>query len=144
MKQKSARLALESAFRNAYFRVTCAGREFIRRIGQIDHAADAALKTAGCRSHWAILTPCNPDARKLSDADNAIRLATLRQQLDALKLRYLPSINSAADGSWPEPGCCVLDAAPVLTDELARQYAQLAYVGAKLGEAPALCWMPKP
>jgi len=137
---RRANVELETAFRAAYFRIECPDRGIARRIDQIDHVADTALRAAGCRAHWAILTPCNPNASALPDADNAERLTALRAQLDAQNLRYLPSINSAADGSWPEPGFCVLDADPLLIAKLAREYEQIAYIAARLAGPPALIW----
>jgi hypothetical protein len=141
VKPQRARAELEAAFRSAHFRVECPDRSITRHIDQVDPAADVALKAAGCRLHWAILTPCNPNARALGNAENAERLAALRTQLDAENLRYLPSNNSAADGKWLEPGFCVLDTDPGLIEQLARQYGQAAYVTAKLNAAPALIWI---
>lgn len=140
MTAPGADAALEIAFRKARYGVECPGGQITRHIDRIDPAADAALATAGCRARWAILTPCNPGAVALDGAGNEARLAALREQLDAAGLRYLPSVNHAVDGGWPEPGFCILDAEPALIDQLARQYGQLACVGARLGEAPALLW----
>lgn len=132
--------ALEMAFRSAQYCVVCPDRRITRRIDQIDSDADATLAAAGCRAQWVILTPCNPNAVALDDIDNEAHLTALREQLDAAGLRYLPSINRAADSTWQEPGFCILDADPALIRKLARQYKQLACVRARLGEAPALLW----
>lgn len=141
MTPGSRRVTLEAAFRAAHFRVGLEAFSVTRRIDCIDTDADSALRNAGCRHHWAILTPCNPDARPLSDAENRQRLTALREQLDAFGLLYLPSINSAADDGWPEPGFCMLDADAALVAQLARQYGQLAYVSGELSAAPRLIWV---
>ncbi|HEY1078305.1 MAG TPA: DUF3293 domain-containing protein [Fontimonas sp.] len=140
MTTQPERAALEAAYRAAQYRIVLAQGRIVRHVGRIDAAADAALAGAGCRRHWAIVTPCNPGAQRLSDRENAARLAALIRDLEARALRHLPAINAAQDGSWPEPGCCILDAPAALIESLAVQYGQLAYLSAGLGEAPALLW----
>lgn len=143
MSVQRDRANLESAFRAAHYRIESSRGSVVRHVGIVDAAADAALAADGCRSHWAIVTPCNPGAQRLSDQENAERLATLVGQLNALQIHHLPAVNTTQDDSWPEPGCCLFDAAPVLVERLASECGQLAYVSARLGEAPALIWIER-
>lgn len=98
------------------------------------------LTAAGCRSHWHILTPCNPGSQRLPDADNAARLGALRHDLQRHGWSLLPSINSDGDDAWIEPGFCVLGAAAPDIRALAVHYGQSAFVAGTLGQAPELVW----
>lgn len=132
---------LQAAYRAARYRIDCGTRVVERRIGVIDRAADAALARAGCRLRWAVVTPCNPGSRALGVSENARRLRRLHAELERRGWRHLPALNCAADGSWPEPGACLLDIDGSAVAALARRYGQLAFVAGRLGAAPALRWL---
>ncbi|MEQ1438250.1 DUF3293 domain-containing protein [Fontimonas sp. SYSU GA230001] len=133
--------ALRAAYRSARYRIDCGTQWIERRIGRIDASADAALTAAGCRSHWHVLTPCNPRSRRLSDADNASRVAALRTELTRYGWIALPALNTDEEGRWQEPGFCILDAPQTRVVELAAYYGQLAIVAGTPGAAPTLLWI---
>ncbi|WP_020648216.1 DUF3293 domain-containing protein [Solimonas variicoloris] len=132
--------ALAAAYANARYEIDLGTQRIVRRIGRRDAGADAALRTAGCRRHWFIVTPCNPDSRRLTDADNAARLARFAADLAAHRWDTRPSLGRADDGCWPEAGACVFDAEPPAVLALARAYGQAAFVQGRLGAAPTLVW----
>ncbi len=132
--------SLETAFRTARYYIDCGERAVERRIGIVDPKADAALRRAGCRRSWAVITPCNPGCRRLRDAENAQRLRRLYSELARRGYCHRPAFNCAADGSWPEPGVCLFDIEHRIVVQLARRFRQLAYVAGRLGSAPALYW----
>lgn len=132
--------AAAAAFETAEYRIALGAKVFVRRIGRIDAAADAALRACGCRHTWAVVTACNPAARRTDAADNAARSDALLAEVMAAGWRHLPARNQAPNGDWEEPGLCLLDVdAPDLL-ALARRYRQRAYVAAQLGSEPTLVW----
>lgn len=133
--------SLADAYTRARFEILLPAQTLIRRIDVIDPAADTALQTAGCRTHWHVLTPCNPLSERLSDDENARRIAACASQLDAQAWRYVPALNRADDGDWPEPGFAIFDADEATVCALGRGYRQHAIVGGRLGAAPELIWL---
>ncbi len=136
----SERAQHERAYRAAHYCIVSGATRIDRRIGAVDPAADAALAAAGCRTHWAVLTPCNPGSRRLSAADNARRLARFRAEVAAHGWRTLEAVNHDSSGDWREPGLCLLDAPPAALRALAQRYGQRAFVEDRLGAAPQLRW----
>ncbi|WP_051278072.1 DUF3293 domain-containing protein [Solimonas flava] len=137
MSRDAARAA---AYAGACYEIDLGTQRLVRRIGRRDAGADAALRAAGCRRHWFVVTPCNPDSRRLPDADNEARLARFAADLAARHWDTRPSLGRADDGRWPEPGACVFDAEPAAVLALARDYGQAAFVHGRLGAPPALVW----
>lgn len=135
---------LHRAYRAARYRIACGTRWIERRIDRADAAADAALVAAGCVEHWHVLTPCNPGSQRLGDEDNRRRVAALHADLAPHAWIVLPALNIDSDGSWPEPGVCILDAPRDRICHLARAYGQLAIVAGTLGAAPRLVWIGAP
>jgi hypothetical protein len=131
---------LAAAYARARYDIQLHDRIVTRRVGVIDAAADAALRDAGCRAHWHIVTPCNPRSQRLPDADNAARLAAFVQELDAAGWLHVASVNRSDDPQWDEAGRCVFDAPDATIDALAVRYGQLALLRGTLGEAPQLVW----
>ncbi len=130
---------LARAYLAARYRLFLPGDSIDLRIGVASVRADGALQRAGCRSHWAIVTPFNPRSRQLGDAGNAARLARFAVDLERSGWLHVDSLASADDGAWPEAGFCIFDAPLPLM--LARRYGQNAIVSAALGAAPALVWI---
>lgn len=134
------RRGLEDAYRQARYGVLLGRHCVDLAIGRADARADAALRRAGCRAHWCLLTPCNPGSRLLSPSDNARRLHQMRQLVRRRGWRALPAVNRAADGRWREPGLCLLDVPPSAVRQLAHRYGQCAWVFGRIGAAPHLVW----
>lgn len=135
------RAALQAAYATARYRIDCGGQAIERRVGVVDLGADRLLSAAGCRTHWHILTSCNPASRRLPPAENAARLDALRHDLQRHGWPMLPSVNSDGDDAWIEPGFCVLDAAAADVRALAMRHGQSAIVAGRLGQAPLLVWI---
>ncbi|WP_051361815.1 DUF3293 domain-containing protein [Solimonas soli] len=133
--------ALAAAFADARYDCELGGQRWTRRVGAIDAAADAALRAAGCRAHWHIVTPCNPGAQRRPAAHNAARLAAFVHELDAAGWRHVPSLNRGDDAQWDEAGRCVFDAPEAAIAALARRYGQRALLRGALGAAPQLVWL---
>jgi len=112
-------------------------------IGRADPAADERLRReAGCLRAWALVTPCNPRSRSLSDADNAARHDAMHAELVAMGQRFVPAVGRDPDGRWPdEPGFLLVDPPERLAVELAERWDQNAIVTGRPGEAPTLLWV---
>ncbi|MFT4046920.1 MAG: DUF3293 domain-containing protein [Solimonas sp.] len=136
-----AHAALARAYERARYRLHLPDGDCESRIGAVDHAADARLRAAGCRSHWLFITACNPYSRRLPAADNAARTAALRRHLAKQGWRFVEAVASDAHGAWPEPGFGVFDADDTALRRLAESFGQNAIVRATLGAAPQLVWM---
>ncbi|MES0874211.1 DUF3293 domain-containing protein [Sinimarinibacterium thermocellulolyticum] len=140
----SRRDALTQAYTAARYTVLVRGRRHAATIGRSCPSLDAALRRCGCRSHWCLLTPCNPHSRRLATQSNAQRLHLLQQLVRRHGWRALPARNASPDGRWIEPGLCLLDAPPRQVERLARRFGQLAWVFGRLGAAPRLLWTNDP
>ena len=132
--------ALEQAYRTARYTVSIGRRRLDLAIGRADAEADEVLRRAGCRSHWCLLTPCNPGSRRWPAALNAQRLRRLRELVRHHGWRALPASNSAVDGRWREPGLCLFDVAPSVVQQFARRFGQTAWVFGAPGAPPRLVW----
>lgn len=132
--------ALAEAYSRSRFEIRFADASVARRIGVTDAACDQRLRNAGCHTRWCIITPCNPRSVPGDDATNSARLREMDMRLRKCGQRYLPTLASADDGTWPEPGFCVLDLAEHDAVQLARHYEQNAIVIGTLGDAPRLRW----
>lgn len=99
-------------------------------------------RECGIRTHWAVITPCNPHSQPLDDAANARRLDELAGLLPSRGLEWCPSLNRDPQGQWPdEPGFLLCDPPPGVVEDLARRFSQNAIVTGRLGKAPQLLWL---
>lgn len=114
---------LINAYLNACYRIRRGADEHRLHIG-----TRCALPPAPAGSVQAVLSACNPGSRLLSDAANRVRRERLHLRLRRLSLSWLPALNCAADGSWPEPACWLPAVTPTLLDRLARTFGQYACV----------------
>jgi hypothetical protein len=139
----SERERLDALYRRTRYVVLLDAGELVLRIGEADPAADERLRReAGCSRGWALVTPCNPDSRALSAAENSVRLRDGRQALAAMELRHLPAVGRDPDGAWDdEPGFLLVDAPEATGRELGARWEQNAIVTGTLGEPPALVWL---
>jgi len=135
--------AWEAAYRQAEYRVELLQGELVLRVDRHDTDGDRRLRQeVGVESHWAILTPCNPDSQRLPDQENAERLAQLAEIVEGLGLRCVSSVNRDPSGQWPdEPGILLCDPPPGFAEELGRHFRQNAILAGVLGEAPRLIWL---
>lgn len=137
------RASLDRAYRATLYRVRLPGAELTLRIGVRDAVSEKRLaQFAGCRRHWALVTPCNPHSRRLMDWQNRLRHAGMEAGLRASGLVYYPSLHDDPAGQWPdEAGFLLVDSPHGLARALGRQYGQNAIVAARLGEAPRLVYL---
>jgi len=136
-------VAWEAAYRQAEYRVELPGGDLPLRVGHHDAAGDKRLRDeAGVQSHWAIITPCNPDSQRLSVEENAQLLEQLAEIVEGLNLPCISSVNRDPAGQWPdEPGILLCDSPPEFAEEMGRHFHQNAIVAGRLGEAPRLIWL---
>lgn len=143
MISAAVRAAWETAYRNADYRVQLPLGELLLKINR--HHADDDLrlhKEAGIRSHWAIVTPCNPGSLAQSTALNQARCEELSGMLQALAVPCFKSINRDSQGQWPdEPGFLLCDPPPGLAENLGRHFEQNAILRGNLGEVSRLQWL---
>ncbi|SEQ12240.1 Protein of unknown function [Solimonas aquatica] len=133
--------ALAAAYAAAHYELQLAGGAQVCRIGQRRAAIERALRRAGCRRQWVLITASNPRSRRLCESLNRQRQRALAQVLHRHGWRCVPAQSSADDGDWREHGFAVFDVPLHAVKPLARRYGQLALVGARLGRAPQLHWL---
>jgi len=134
---------LDALYRRTRYVALLDAAQLDLRIGLADPAADERLRReAGCLRAWAMVTPCNPRSRPLSEADNAARYDAMRADLAAMGQRFVAAVGRDPDGQWPdEPGFLLVDPPDPLAVELAERWDQNAIVTGRPGEAPALLWV---
>ena len=137
------RATLEESFKRTDYVVMLPDGELVLKIGRRDPDADRRLvATTGCRQGWQLVTPCNPHAQKLSEQANRLLLANFHQTLRDWGGTWHATLTRTPKASWPEePGALLIDADAGFALQLAREYHQVAYVAARLGEAPGLVWV---
>jgi hypothetical protein len=132
-----------AAYRRTEYVVLLAEGELVLRIGRLNPPAQGRLRReAGVRSHWAIVTPCNPGSRQLDWTTNAARLEAFEIAIVDGGVRSWPSINRDPLRSWPdEPGFLICDPETGYAECLGRQYEQNAILVGRLGEPSQLVWL---
>ncbi len=143
MIDPAARAALEAAYRSADYCVRLPLGNLLLKVDKYRKADDRRLRDeAGVESHWAIVTPCNPESRRLSSEENRRRLDEFKENLRPLGMRYVVSVNRDPQGQWPEEaGFLLCDPRPGVAEELGRHFQQNAILVGRLGEAPQLQWL---
>lgn len=137
-----ARLA--AAYRAARYRVDAPGGELVLRVGRRSRRLDALLAALGAR-RFAWLTAVNPGSRRLSERDNARRLAHLDAEIARRGWRALPGASRDPQGHWPdEPSRLLLDVDAETARALARQLGQNALLVGSCGEPVRLLWVAAP
>ncbi|MBI4740591.1 MAG: DUF3293 domain-containing protein [Betaproteobacteria bacterium] len=131
----------DALFRATAYRVATPDGPFDLRIGAPDLAFDDFLARQGaCR--WGIVTPCNPGARRTSEARNAEREKRFLDRIDALGWPRFEASNRPDAGDWPpEPGFLLLHADAGSLRDLAAEFGQLAFVAGERGAPPRLVWV---
>jgi uncharacterized membrane protein YgaE (UPF0421/DUF939 family) len=132
---------LLEAFRKTDYRVEGPSGTFRIRLEQVCAELDEVL-TARRALSWAYVTAHNPNAARLSDAQNARRKADLERDVSAMGLTFFRGEAVAEDGSWPpEPSLLVLGVAREAAVALARKYGQLAILYGEAGQPAQLLWV---
>lgn len=117
--------SLLQAFSAAEYRVRIAGREFVVRPGCRQRDLDTAL---GNR-RWAIVTACNPQARRMADSDNRQRQQELCKAIGERGLETHPAVNRDPAGTWPdETSVLIVEGDLATLDSLAEAFGQAAIV----------------
>lgn len=119
------------AYWSAVYRFSHDGREVALRLHAPTWARGAP--TLALRERWGIITAYNPMSRRTSDDENAARERALERELDRLGLRHEAAVNSAPDGSWPEPGRIVWEIDRAILLQLCRDFEQRAAIWAAGG-----------
>lgn len=127
---------IAAAFRAADYIVGAGDAAYRVRIG---HRHPMLDERVGHRP-WAIVTACNPGARRRDDDANRVSDAALRRQLDALAPSLLiRCTNRDPAGDWPdEPSWLFAPADAETADALAAAHSQAAIVFGRPGEPASL------
>lgn len=139
-----ARGRSDAVYRAAEYRVPLRDQgELVLRVDFKEASADRKLRGhCGVKTHWAILTPCNPGSQRLDEAANARRLQQCEAALERRGLRHRPAHNHDPRGQWPdEPGFLLCDPPASVAEQLGREFGQNAILAGMLGEAPRLVWL---
>lgn len=91
---------------------------------------------------WIVFSPGNPGAQRLSEAENAKRMAVLKAWLVQHGYRYYPAVGlPPADQAWPpEASLLILDISDAQAQALGARYGQLAWLAGTAVQAPRLVW----
>lgn len=134
---------LEAAFRQTLYIALLPNGEAHFKVAVRDEALDQRLqRETGVQTDWAIVTPCNPGAQRLPDADNTQRLDEMRQAIATDGYRWHPAVNRDPAGQWPdEKGFFIADSGLAYATALARRFGQRALLHSEIGSAPHLHWI---
>lgn len=134
---------LEAAFRRTLYIAFLPDGEARFKVDVRGEALDQRLqREAGIQTDWAIVTPCNPGAQRLPDADNAHRLEEMQQNIETDGYRWHPAVNRDPTGQWPdENGFFIVDPGLTYATALAQRFGQHALLHGEIGSAPHLHWI---
>jgi len=109
------------------------------RVGERNSALDALIGAGSA----AFVTAANPGSERQSDEENARRTETLRQMI-ATRWPYARGEGRRRGGEWPaEPSFLVLGISQTEAMQLAREFAQNAFVWCESTKAPELVIVDK-
>ena len=127
---------LIQAYMNAEYRVL--KPQITIKIGQINSHLNELLMDNNAY-YYAFITAENPFSNSFDDAENAVLMHQLAEDLTALNLVFLKGIGIDPNGNWPgENSFLVLDLHPLTASELGKKYQQNAIVVGALGEVAML------
>lgn len=133
--------ALLRAYEETHYCVNAATpeqAEFVLRVGEISMPLAAVHKKLGVDCS-AFVTACNPWSESLADAENAIRQASLLQELRVRSLRWLDGIGQHPGNQWPgEPSVLILGLSLAAAKVLAQDFEQNAFVWSGADAKPQL------
>lgn len=131
-------MALAPQLIAAYETAEYAVGSVVLQIGKANGALDALLAARGASSA-AFVTAANPRSERLSEADNAARLAALEEAVRKLGHSYLRGEGRDATGQWgAEASFLVLGISKQDARSLGRAFGQNALVFVERGHAPQL------
>jgi hypothetical protein len=108
------------------------------RVGTPSQEMDRLLAERGA-TRYAVVTACNPGAKRLTDGENAARHEALKQAVAALGVDILPGENVADEGDWPpEPSLCILNIPEEKAVSFGRRFGQDAILYGEGGGVPHL------
>lgn len=133
---------LQVAYEATAYRVDVGPRGgFVIRVGARCAEVDSLLAATGADT-WAFITACNPRSVRLSDAENAARMARLERLVRQRGLEAHAGAGVGADAEWPaEPSLLVVGIAEGEAVALARAFDQHALVVGRSGEPARLVWL---
>lgn len=133
---------LETAYRQAIYRVELPADTYTLRIGESCPGLDQALADSDC-GLLCILTAHNPCSQALTSAENRQRGDALTAAVRRAGLRSWPATNLDPAGQWPEePGLCIANLPPRLLDTWLVRFGQNAAVVYETATVPRLVWHP--
>lgn len=128
-------------YEETHYRVNAASpdqAEFVLRVGEVSKQLAAVHKKSGVDCS-AFVTACNPWSESLTDAENAIRQASLLLALRVRSLRWHDGIGQHPSNQWPgEPSVLILGLSLVAAKVLAQDFEQNAFVWAGADAKPQL------
>jgi len=143
MMDAALRASLEAAYRGTDYCMQLPAGELRLKVDRQQEDDERRLREeAGVKSHWAIVTPCNPGSQALAAQANQERLEQLDAILEEQGVRRIASVNRDPKREWPdEPGFLLCDPPPGLAEQLGRRFQQNAILDGHLGAAPRLLWL---
>ena len=133
--------ALLRAYEETHYCVNAATpdqAEFVLRVNEVSKSLAAMHKKYGVDCS-AYLTACNPWSESLPDAENAIRQASLLQELRVRSLRWFVGIGQHPGNHWPgEPSVLILGLSLAAAKVLAQDFEQNAFVWSGADAKPQL------
>jgi len=96
------RASLEAAYRGTDYCVQLPASELRLRVDRQQEDDERRLREeAGVKSHWAIVTPCNPGSQALSAQANQERLCNLHRMVEKVsELEHAVRLRQNAWARW--------------------------------------------
>jgi hypothetical protein len=136
----AVRAELLAAYRRTIYRVLAPAGPVDLRVGEPAPALDALLAARGA-TRWGWLTSVNPRSTRLADEANRERLAALRTLLAERGIPFVDGVALDPEGVWPEePSVLLLDPPAGALAELARRFAQHAWLEGETDAPVRLVW----
>ena len=115
--------------------------EVVIRIGEANAALDELIGAVGGA---ALVSEANAGSERLGEEENGRRDAALREALERAGVSYLEGEGRDPERAWPvEPSLLVLGISRAEAVELARRFAQNAFVWCEPGKPPELVLVAK-
>jgi environmental stress-induced protein Ves len=89
-----------------------------------------------------VVTACNPGAHRLSDDENARRMALLQAAVEARGIVWAPAVSRSADGQWREASLALVGCGAAAALALATAFDQDAIYELRPGSGPEVLWCP--
>ncbi len=129
-------LALDAAYRATEYRVFT-DPPLVLHVDHREPRLSALMAGGGA---W--LTACNPGSRQLLEAENACRMAALRDELRIAYLTFIKGVAIDLEGLWPdEPSLLVPGIDTGRACALARKHGQNALLLISIDATPRLHWL---